>query len=153
MKYKTKKMAINFSFIFVLIPFILLFYYLIIGEPKPNHKYYKERIIGTFKVILFEENQKAPYTIFNGTKMKDYGIKFDIEDLKYIRVINLQVSKEVPSISLINGLVHGNPYEQDAHVVFPNKIEDDDKLWLIIEKWDGSIKEIFWPLKDVVSNY
>lgn len=63
--------------------------------------------------------------------------------------INLSIKKaneKIPNLDWIS-------IPSNAHVVFPNKIEDDDKLWLIIEKWDGSIKEIFWPLKDVVSNY
>ena len=151
MKYKTKKKAINFSVIFVFIPFIYLSMYFLYGEPEPDHKYYKERFIDKFKVILFEENTKAPYTIFNGTKMKDYGVEFNIEDLEHFRIINLQVSKEVPKISLIEGLVHGSPYELDAHVPFPKTIDEDDKLWLIIEKWDGKIIHISWPLKEVIS--
>lgn len=152
MQYKVKKKAINFSFIFVVIPFLFLAYYYFVGEVEHEHKYYEKRSIDDFNVVLIEEEKTPPYTIFGGTKMKNYALKFDIENLNYIRVANLQISKIAPEISLINGLAHDNPYELHVHVVFPQNLEEDDKLWLSIEKWDGTTKQIFWPVKEIVSN-
>lgn len=127
----------------------------IVSELTDAHDDFDARVlstgtVGPWSVTLAEAWQGPPATNLPGTiVMKDFAAKFCDGCAADIRAAYLAVG-ERPSSDQAGSPLHGNPHHLEAHVLFPTDFRDDDRLWLTVDAWDGSVYQTSWPLSELL---
>lgn len=141
----------HLSALILLIPLLMLPWYLNWIELPDRSRPLPARDVGPWSVALVESKPGKPYALFGGQKQKDYGIRFADGYPSHIRQAHLQVSEQPPALDVFDGHAHGSPYNLHTHVSFPHTLSHEHRLWLTVENWDASVHQISWPLNEVVS--
>lgn len=107
--------------------------------------------VGPWTVTLAEAWQGPPATNLPGTiVMKDLAARFCDGCARDIRAAYLTVDHERPSIDQAGSPLHGNPHHLEAHVFFPTTFRGDERLWLTVDAWDGSVFQTSWALAELL---
>lgn len=80
----------------------------------------------------------------------DMTVRFDAGPATEIRTAVLTIGDRAPAVedllSPAAGLLHGGEMLREAHVPVPAETSADAELWLTVERWDGSLHHVSWPL-------
>lgn len=80
----------------------------------------------------------------------DMTVRFDAGPVAEIRTAVLTIGDRAPAVedllSPSAGLLHGGKVLREAHIPVPADISADAALWLTVERWDGDLHHVSWPL-------
>jgi len=106
--------------------------------------------LGPYAVLLSPLNEEGPYS-HHGEWVKDYFLQFSAGDTGSLRQGFLLVSATEPDISALeqgeSSLLHGHRHGLHVHARSPQQYGPDDKLWLLLQDWQGNWYRHSWALK------
>jgi uncharacterized iron-regulated membrane protein len=116
------------------------------GNANSGYKY-KQQNIGGWQISLNAmlgalEKDREPIQPGRQVTLNAYISKGNHQDIKFMYVS----FKKPRTMRAPGSVVHGVVGGQHAHVATPTKIEDDARLWLSIEGWNGEFYQTSWPL-------
>lgn len=87
-----------------------------------------------------------PY-LHDGVLVKDFRVDFCDGCIPRIRQAYLTAGDAPEGFPAdAEGVLHGNRFALHVHAPFPDTTDDDDRLWLTVETWDGEVLQTSWPL-------
>lgn len=105
--------------------------------------------LGPFDVSVMPLTEDGPYP-HHGEWVKDYYLQWCKGCAEKIRQGFLLVSDSPPDIAMLaqqhSSLLHGNKHGLHVHASTPAQLQSGDKLWLIIEDWQGQVYSHHWVL-------
>lgn len=105
--------------------------------------------LGPYEVLLMPLDEKGPYS-HHGEWVKDYFLQFSAGDTSQLRQGFLLVSASEPATDNLqegeSSLLHGNRHGLHVHARSPQQQGPDDKLWLLLQDWQGNWYRHSWPL-------
>ena len=108
-----------------------------------------EREVGPYRVTLAEQLAGPPRTGEGGRPVKDYVLRIAEGYPERIRGAYLHLGDR-PDGDDLGEALHGDPYRLHVHLPFaPHGA--DDALWLTLEEWDGTRRQISWPLAQAMT--
>ena len=111
-------------------------------KPEP----WKEQAIGPFSAVPTPADNEPPYQ-HDGEWVKDFNVKFCDGCVAKIRFAYMSVGTQPAPIPIDGeGLLHGNNQVQQAHTPYPLQLTDQDKLWISVQEWDGTLHHASWAL-------
>jgi hypothetical protein len=125
-------------------------YFQRVGTPPLGAHILPEREVGPFKVTLAEFMAGPPYLAPKNHLVKDYSLRVAEGYPDRIRSIYIRVG-EPPNIRNLGDFMHGNPYRLHGHVRFMEPPRADEKIWLTIEEWDGTMHQTSWLLSEAMT--
>ncbi|OLQ91863.1 hypothetical protein BIY21_12670 [Vibrio ponticus] len=108
--------------------------------------HYTQQTVGEWKVGLqvvlgLLEKDLHPITPGRRTNVNAF-VEGDFSKIKFIYVD----FKKPRSMRAPGFVIHGVTGNLAAHVRVPKKLQDDAKLWVTIEDWQGNFHQTAWPL-------
>lgn len=105
--------------------------------------------LGPYSVTVMPLNAEGPY-VHHGEWVKDYYLQWCDGCAAHIRQGFLQVSSKEPELSQLSkghsSLLHGSQHGLHVHALSPEIPKAGDKLWLVIQDWQGQVYSHSWPL-------
>lgn len=107
-----------------------------------------ERPIGPFTAIPTPADDTAPY-FYDGKHFKDFSVRLCEGCTAQVRRAFLSIGTEarIPD-GEPTGILHGSSFILHAHAPAPApvQISGSDRLWLIVEDWQGKQYQQSWEL-------
>lgn len=105
-----------------------------------------EQSIGPFTAIPTPADDTAPY-FYDGKYFKDFSVRLCEGCTAQVRRAFLSIGTEarIPDGEPA-GILHGNSFILHAHARAPAQISGSDRLWLIVEDWQGKQYQQSWSL-------
>lgn len=105
--------------------------------------------LGPYAVTAMPLSEDGPYA-HHGEWVKDYYLQWCAGCVEKIRQGFLLVSDSEPDLASLSrdhsSLLHGNKHGLHVHARTPEQLKAGDKLWLIIEDWQGQVYSHHWVL-------
>lgn len=105
--------------------------------------------LGSYEVTLMPLDTNGPY-LHHGEWVKDYYLQWCQGCAENIRQGFLLVSDTQPDLKALSAaessLLHGNKHGLHVHARTPQELKAGDKLWLLIEDWQGQVFSHAWEL-------
>lgn len=105
--------------------------------------------LGPYAVTVMPLSEDGPYS-HHGEWVKDYYLQWCQGCADQIRRGFLLVSNSAPDLEALSrdhsSLLHGNSHGLHVHARTPAQLNAGDKLWLIIEDWQGKVYSHHWVL-------
>lgn len=81
----------------------------------------------------------------------DFLVRFRDGCFEDVRAAFLAIGDKQPEPDRLLGAgyssaLHGGEFNLHAHVPVPQRLSGREALWLIVERWDGSLHQTSWPL-------
>lgn len=104
---------------------------------------------GPFEVTPTPHDDAGPYP-HDGAHVKDFSFRFCDGCVARIRMAYANAGPEpVAVLDGEDGVVHGHGALQEAHVPYPQRPGPEDRLWLTVQEWNGTLHRVAWPLPGV----
>lgn len=140
-KYISKKLFL-INIVIIFIPF--WFIYAAFNPSTPKSLGQKQ--IDSLTIEAFPHNSNQPYSDKVGFK-KDFSFEVCKDCASKIRLAYAKIGAASPEISEnTEGILHGHGDTLHSHVPSPQTITSNDRLWVSIQKWDGTIEDVFWDI-------
>ncbi|MBR9791526.1 MAG: hypothetical protein GYB58_07225 [Gammaproteobacteria bacterium] len=108
-----------------------------------------EQQVGPFSIEPFPYDSDGPYQ-HDGLYVKDFLLMFHQGDLNQIKQAYLNIGEAPLPLAVAQknelGILHGTRYGQEVHALADKKINQGDKIWLTIERWQGDVLTSQWPV-------
>jgi|AGTN01.3.fsa_nt_gi hypothetical protein len=121
-----------------------------VATPPLGANILPERSVGPFRVTLAEFRPGPPRIGPRKHLLKDYSLHVAEGYPDRIRSVYIRLG-EPPNVRNLGEFMHGNPYRLRAHVRFMEPPRADEKIWLTIEEWDGTMHQASWPLTEAMT--
>ena len=107
---------------------------------------WSKKSVGPFTAIPTPADNHAPY-YYDGKYYKDFSVRLCDGCTAQVRRAFLSVGNEaaIPEAEP-TGILHGSRFILHAHAPAPQHITEQDRLWLVIEDWQGKQYQQSWPL-------
>ena len=123
----------------------LYFLYTSLTPPVPEQSW-KQQSIGPFTAVPTPADADPPYQ-HDGEWVKDFSVTLCEGCLEKIRYAFLSVGARPASMPKgSEGILHGISPTQHVHAPYPPSPSDQDKLWLSVQEWNGTLHHASWPL-------
>lgn len=106
----------------------------------------EQKTLGSLTATPVPLDDLDPY-LHDGIYVKDFRVDFCDGCISQIRQAYL-IAGPAPQAFPVegDGVLHGSGYALHVHAAFPERTREEDRLWLIVETWDGEIFQASWPL-------
>lgn len=105
--------------------------------------------LGPYEVTVMPLSEQGPYA-HHGEWVKDYYLQWCEGCVAKIRQGFLVVSETPPELAALSSghssLLHGHQHGLHVHAKTPEQLKAGDKLWLLIEDWQGQTYLHHWVL-------
>lgn len=105
--------------------------------------------LGPYTVTVSPLNNDGPYA-HHGEWVKDYHLQWCDGCVAKLRQGFLLVSASEPDLAQLSAghssLLHGHAHGLHVHAASPAQPGPNDKLWLVIEDWQGQVYRHSWAL-------
>lgn len=125
-------------------------YFTRVAVPRLGAHILPEQAVGPFQVTLAEFMPGPPLVGPKEHLLKDYALEIREGYPDRIRSVYIRVGVP-PNARNLGEIMHGTPYRLHAHVRFMTPPRADERMWLTLEEWDGSIHQASWPLSEVMT--
>lgn len=137
-----QRQLLRLSVVFLIAPVWLLYQSMNPVFPDP----WPEQSIGPFTAIPTPADDDAPY-YYDGEYYKDFSVRLCEGCTAQLRRAFLSIGTEasIPEDEP-TGILHGSGFILHAHAPAPEHITEEDRLWLMIEDWQGKHYTQSWEL-------
>lgn len=106
----------------------------------------EQKTLGPLTATPVPLDDLEPY-LHDGIYVKDFRVDFCEGCISRIRQAYL-VAGPAPQAFPVegDGVLHGSGYALHVHAAFPEETREEDRLWLMVETWDGERLQASWPL-------
>lgn len=105
--------------------------------------------VGPFEVTVSPLTEDGAY-LHHGEWVKDYYLQLCVGCVEKIRQGFLVVSKQAPDFQQLSqghsSVLHGTVHGLHVHASTPEKLQGGEKLWLLLEDWQGKRYQHSWDL-------
>lgn len=137
----------RFNALLLLVP--LWFFYRMLAPEFPTA--WPERRVGPFVAVPTPADADPPYRV-DGDYMKDFSVRFCADCVKRIRLARSNVGDRPTDLTDDPaGILHGAGPLLYAHVPFPERITESDRLWVTVQEWNGRTHYFSWPLRGLAT--
>ncbi|GAA0373854.1 hypothetical protein GCM10009092_42560 [Bowmanella denitrificans] len=109
----------------------------------------ESRQAGPFLVTPMPFDHKPPYQ-HHDEFVKDFLLTFNQGDIADIRQAYLNIGPSPLPLATLqqgeSGILHGSRHGQHVHAIAKPKLAAEDRIWLVIEDWQGNQYQAQWPV-------
>lgn len=107
------------------------------------------KTLGEYRITPMPYTETAPYQ-HDGVYVKDFLLMFEQGDVATVRQAYLNIAAKPLALDQLEheelGILHGTRHGQHVHALTNKTITAQDKIWLTLQKWDGSIETTSWDV-------
>ncbi|MFT4807905.1 MAG: hypothetical protein ACI9LX_001228 [Paraglaciecola sp.] len=109
--------------------------------------------VGEFNLTIQPVNKEAPYA-HDADWFKDFTVFINKGSITQIRQAYANIGTVPVPIEELQlndiGLLHGSNLLQHVHAISPVHIASNDKMWITIQTWDGTIFTQSWQMNNLL---
>lgn len=106
----------------------------------------EQKTLGSLTATPVPLDDLGPY-LHDGIYVKDFRVDFCegcISSIRQAYLVAGPAPEHFPAEG--DGILHGSDYALHVHAAFPEEIGAKDRLWLMVQTWDGETLQASWPL-------
>ena len=109
----------------------------------------EQKSVAGFSVTPIPLDTNPPYQ-HDGVYVKDFLLTFGPGEVSSIRQGYLSVGETPRSLADMlehdEGLLHGSEHGQHVHAITTETLNQQQRLWLTLQDWQGNVHQVSWSL-------